>query len=335
MAGIRAWQLGSELAPLAVWDGRPGDGRGGTADTVAHWRGRGVDATVIDLSELLRRAAAGPGRPNPAAGRGRRLADKQTATRHGRHGAAGAAESDAAPRATLQAMLFADLADFSKLTEAEVLLFVKHFMTPVAALADRSAHRPIQRNSWGDGLYFVFANTTDAGMFALEMHEMMAATDWKASGFRWDLRLRTGLHVGPVYEWFNPLTGHKDYIGTHVSRAARLEPVTPMGQVYASEVFAAIAFAQGRGRVPLRVRRPAGDAQELRHLPHLPRPPGTAQRVRGRGGRGGAAGSLIEQILPAGYHFRLDTCAGTQPGKLTRSVLTGAWNIEILIPDNV
>ena len=42
-----------------------------------------------------------------------------------------------------------------------------------------------------------------------------------------------------------PADPQKDYIGTHVSRAARLEPVTPVGQVYASEVFAAIAFAQG------------------------------------------------------------------------------------------
>jgi len=40
------------------------------------------------------------------------------------------------------------------------------------------------------------------------------------------------------------VTGREDYLGTHVSRAARIEPITPKGEVYASEVFAAIAFAE-------------------------------------------------------------------------------------------
>lgn len=93
-------------------------------------------------------------------------------------------------------------------------------------------------------MHFVFKSVADAGMFALLLREQIASTDWLAKGFRQPLSLRTGLHVGPVYKCSNPVTGRVDYVGTHVSRAARIEPVTPKGEVYASEVFAAIAFAE-------------------------------------------------------------------------------------------
>lgn len=60
-----------------------------------------------------------------------------------------------------------------------------------------------------------------------------------------DLNLRIALHAGPVYSFVDPITRKRGYGGTHVSRAARIEPVTPAGQVYASEAFAALAAAQG------------------------------------------------------------------------------------------
>jgi class 3 adenylate cyclase len=53
------------------------------------------------------------------------------------------------------------------------------------------------------------------------------------------------LHAGPAYEFDDPITGNRTYSGTHVSRAARIEPITPRGQVYASESFAALAAARG------------------------------------------------------------------------------------------
>jgi class 3 adenylate cyclase len=59
------------------------------------------------------------------------------------------------------------------------------------------------------------------------------------------LSLRIALHAGPVYKFTDPVTGDRSYGGTHVSRAARIEPITPPGQVYASEAFAALAAAQG------------------------------------------------------------------------------------------
>lgn len=53
--------------------------------------------------------------------------------------------------------------------------------------------------------------------------------------------LRIALHAGPVYEFQDPITGDRTYGGSHVNRAARIEPITPPGQVYASEGFAALS----------------------------------------------------------------------------------------------
>jgi hypothetical protein len=238
MAGIRAWQLGAELAALAVWDGRAGDGPGGTADAVARWRARGLTPILINPLELMAREKI-------------ELSSAEAGTSCG--SASTTLPEPALPRCgpapemsgQLMALLFADVAGFSKLREEEIPLFVRHFLDRVGDLARRSAHKPVQRNTWGDGLYFVFRDVNDAAMFALELRDLIAATDWTEKGFRAPLGLRTGLHVGPVYACTNPVTGLPDFIGTHVSRAARLEPVTPKGHVYASEVFAAIAFASG------------------------------------------------------------------------------------------
>lgn len=37
---------------LAVWDGSPGDGPGGTADAVALWRDEGYEVDVVDITKI-------------------------------------------------------------------------------------------------------------------------------------------------------------------------------------------------------------------------------------------------------------------------------------------
>jgi len=142
------------------------------------------------------------------------------------------------------AILFADAVGFSKLTEPEVPRFVQHFLGSIAQLSEKFRTSIIAKNTWGDGLYFVFSDVDLAGNFALQLADLVAKTKWEAKGLRPELNLRIALHAGPVYEFDDPITGDRSYSGTHVSRAARLEPITPPGQVYASESFAALAAAQ-------------------------------------------------------------------------------------------
>jgi len=54
-----------------------------------------------------------------------------------------------------------------------------------------------------------------------------------------ELGLRLGAHTGPVYSQRDPLLRRDNFFGAHVSRAARIEPITPVGDVYVTEAFAA------------------------------------------------------------------------------------------------
>ena len=58
---------------------------------------------------------------------------------------------------------------------------------------------------------------------------------------------RIALHAGPVYRFNDPLMRKFSYTGSHVNQAARMEPITPPGEVYASQAFAALVAAEGRG----------------------------------------------------------------------------------------
>jgi hypothetical protein len=50
-AVARAAQLDQEPVLIHVWNGAPGDGRGGTADFIRTWTKRGFEAVGVDLPE--------------------------------------------------------------------------------------------------------------------------------------------------------------------------------------------------------------------------------------------------------------------------------------------
>jgi class 3 adenylate cyclase/tetratricopeptide (TPR) repeat protein len=236
LGGIHAEQLETELVPLAIWDGRAGDGPGGTASYVAQWRASGHEIEVIDPLSL--RDTATPAWHVVRAGDGQHTPATQPAA-----GAPTDARAEFKPQ--LKALLFADAVHFSKLTEGQIPLFLGQFLEPIAQLLARPDYAPDGKNTWGDGLYFVFDTVRRAGLFALALAEQLNRTDFAAKGLPPGLNLRIALHAGPVYACVDPVTERETFTGTHVSRAARIEPITPPGQVYASQAFAALAYAQG------------------------------------------------------------------------------------------
>jgi class 3 adenylate cyclase len=225
LAGVRAGELETPHLALAVWDGQPGDGPGGTAATVRRWQGLGLPVARIHLAagapEL--RIVSEPPLPAPV-------------------------ELDAAAdgeETRVMALLFADAVNYSQLTEEQVPRFVQHYLGGVAELLRRSPSGAVVRQTWGDGLYLVFRGVEEAGAFALDLCELVTGTRWADKGLPAGLSLRVALHAGPVYGCREPVTDTWTYTGTHVSRAARIEPITPPGQVYASQAFAALAAVEG------------------------------------------------------------------------------------------
>ena len=64
--------------------------------------------------------------------------------------------------------------------------------------------------------------------------------------------MRIGAHYGPAYRAIDHITGRLSFYGTEVSKAARIEPVTPTGAVFVTEPFAAILALEAPDRFDCR-----------------------------------------------------------------------------------
>lgn len=213
LARLRAGFLQGEAMQIAVWDGQPGNGVAGAAADIAAWAAVGGPAQIIRVQ-----------------------------------GAPDHAVAPARQRREVHAMLFGDVRGFSKLTEAELPRFVDLVLGGFARVADRLGARVLLRNTWGDGLFIVVEDASTAAALALEFQAAMRGIDLAAAGLPDFLALRLGGHVGPVFRLTDPVLGRDNFFGVHVSRTARIEPVTPAGAVYVTEQFAADLAARGETR---------------------------------------------------------------------------------------
>ncbi len=235
MAALRAETLDTQLRGIAVWDPRFKAIAGGAAALVAQWEEQGLTVDHVDAHAFH----GGPAPPSaPASGPDARV---------------GVLTYE------MRALLFADAVGYSLLSEDQIVGFITGFLEAVAALNRRTAHPCEQVDTSGDGLYMVFRSAVAAGHYALELSALVRDFDRKAWGLPPDFDLRIALHAGPVHCTRDPITGRNLYSGAHTNRAARIEPITPPGQVYASSAFAAVAAATGArglslryvGRIPL------------------------------------------------------------------------------------
>jgi class 3 adenylate cyclase/tetratricopeptide (TPR) repeat protein len=237
MARLRAQALQTELRGVAIWDEQPA-GDGGAASLLELWQSQHVAVEHMPLSQLLGKLAA----PRTICG-----------------GLKIEGQTHAGFSHEIRAMLFGDAVGYSRLSEDQTPNFITQFLGAVADLNARTAHRPEHVETTGDGLYMVFRSVSDAGYYALALNKLVTSTDWAARGLPHGLNIRVAVHCGPVYCGRNPLTDSPLYTGPHTSRTARIEPITPPGQVYASSAFAAVAAAMGVdglsmhyvGRMPL------------------------------------------------------------------------------------
>jgi class 3 adenylate cyclase len=112
-------------------------------------------------------------------------------------------------------------------------------------------------NTWGDALYLALDDNRAAADVLCALQEAKAGIDDAAIGLPPGSGMRIAGHYGSVYEVDDPVTGMPNYYGTEVSRAARVEPITPPGQVYVTEPMAAA------------VEMTCSDAYECRYVGRL------------------------------------------------------------------
>ncbi len=229
LALLRARYLDAEARQFALWDGGPVQGEAGTTIDVETWRRRGRATSIV-------------------APEGQAV---------GYHGAL-TAPAEERSRRVVRAMLFADVKGFSKLTDEELPRFVDRVLGAFAGILDGYADAVQHQNTWGDALYVVVADAPTAAACALELQAAMAGLDLRAEGLPSHLALRLGAHLGPVFPTHDPVLGELAFMGSHVSRTARIEPVTPPGAVYVTEPFAAALALDG------------GDEFDCDYVGHMP-----------------------------------------------------------------
>lgn len=246
LALLRARYLDADVHQLTVWDRGPAHGAAGTAIDVATWLRRGCAVTLV-------RPARDPpvpedidptdNAPLPTAPKSDHR-PRSTLKAPRQHTTAGRKTTGEARM--VRAMLFADVKGFSVLTDEQVLIFAERVFGEFANVLQRHRSHVWHRRTWGDAVFLVLADASTAADCALDLQEAMASIDLESEGLPGQLALRLGAHLGPIFRYHDPVIDGPDFTGSHVSRTARIEPITPAGQVYVSEPFAAALVLANR-----------------------------------------------------------------------------------------
>jgi len=213
LAQLRARMLDTQVITLACGDDQPGGTSGKTTSLVHHWRTQGREPEIIPLDKIFQEA----GLLSAAASA---LPARPVAVDHQKTGAGDFIQE-------IKAILFADVVGYSALFDEQVPNFVRHFMQAMSDLMRQGSYQPLVVNTWGDALYFVFDSLEEAGLLALALRDRVSEVDWRRYGLPRELNLRISLHAGPVYAAQDPFLAGINYTGSHVNKAARIEPITP------------------------------------------------------------------------------------------------------------
>lgn len=202
----RSVGLASNAWQLAVWDHQSSELPAGTAHDIAVWRKTGRESEIISL------------RPRRAG-----------------NASLGNEES----RRPTVALLFGDLQGCSQLHDEQFSSLVDVVLARIAAVIDDYSPFVLDRNTWGDGLFTAVSDVSAAARLSLDLQESLAALRLDDFKLPSSLRMRLAAHVGPVVARQDPVRRQPGIFGRELTRAARIEPRTPAGEVYATAAFAA------------------------------------------------------------------------------------------------
>ena len=223
---IRARALTSEAVQLAVWDGLEGPSVAGTSHDVGVWRSAGLPSEVIEVHGGSRRS------PLPAV------------------------EGPMESRRPIRGVLFGDLQGFSALHDEQLFRFIDGPLQSIATVIRSFGDGIVRRATWGDAVFIAATDAVTIARCALALQEALASIDMAAYELPESLKMRVAVHVGPVVWAYDPVLEETDVFGRELTRAARIEPRTPPGEVYATRALAALlALVPDCGIVPHYVGR--------------------------------------------------------------------------------
>ncbi len=218
LAMVRARNLDADIRMLAIYDGKGGPGFG-TDKNLEHWQKFGLPADIISPVGV-----ANPPRRESAQAR-------------------------KFPPRELRAILFGDVKGFSKLKEEMLPPFNSRYMSRLSRVLKSFGNKVLYSNSWGDAIYVVLKDPVSAALCGLELQRATKQMNFAALGIEPDLSLRLSAHYGPVFRGKDYIRNEPTYFGSQVTKAARIEPITPPGEIYLTEAMAAALALSGTTQI--------------------------------------------------------------------------------------
>ena len=216
---LTAQIIDAEVIQLAVWDGRSTTHPAGTAHDVKLWSKRGEKSSIINIDDLCFA-------PNPSDNNKAPKVKSLQSTR------------------TNVTMMFGDFSGFSKLKDNEMPHFVGTSLSAAAQVMLGQSSQAQVMNTWGDGIFGVWSDPVKAAAIALDIIDELENQRLNTTQENAVLPIRISLHYGVAHKLFDPILNQHNYFGEAVSRAARIDPITPIGEVYVTEQVAAMIILE-------------------------------------------------------------------------------------------
>jgi hypothetical protein len=131
------------------------------------------------------------------------------------------------------------------LSDAQLVSFQNTVMKELSARIEPYRPQLLSGRTWGDGIYLVFGDVASAAECALDLVAAVDEVDMEHAGMPQLRGLRVGAHAAPVFTGWDPISGSQLFYGAGVTRAARIEPRVPEGEIYTTHAFAALAMLSG------------------------------------------------------------------------------------------
>ena len=204
-------------------------------------------------------------------------------------------------------LVFADLKGFSNLEQAQVHTLFTDVWTDLAQATQKPRAKAKYFDTWGDGLVAVFEEGHPTLEFLFAYLYFFQAGALARRGLQ-ALQPRIGAHFGEIEIYNDPLTGRPNVLGAHLHTAARIEPITPPGEILVTE-----EFKQAIDRLPIQPQDIAFD-----RLGMFPLAKSFGERELYRLRKRSAPGAELDRV------FRLDLASALpEPPKPTeREIVT-------------
>lgn len=220
MAIMRAGTLNTKAMQLAVWNQNLSNNSRGTYSNISKWQALGHRSEIIPSPPIIPRTERQKRRSNfPAL------------------------------RREPKAILFSDVRGYSKLCDRDILWYFGVLNPALAAVIQRYQSDVEHVDTWGDAIFLVTAKAATAARIAMELNAAIANLDQEGLSIDEPLQMRIGLHYGPVYKVYDHLAQCFTFSSHDVTKTARIEPVTPPGEIFGTEPFVAMLEMEGNNWV--------------------------------------------------------------------------------------